>query len=594
MDYSFLNYSRISDKWKKFGTQRRAGVVVPLFSVYSDKSCGIGEIPDLKLIADWCEITGLEIIQLLPLNDMGSDFSPYNCITSFALDLIYLRISDLVNVKSDIQRINESIKKKHPRKFGRVDYTVKTTKTEHLKKLFEQNFNPDDTDYNNFIKSNSDWLKDYATFKILGNKHSSTSWEKWKLKEENDFETLHNNEINFIYWTQWQLYRQMKEVKNYINSKGIILMGDIPFLVSRNSADVWAHKNYFRLDLSAGAPPDMYFAEGQKWGMPPYNWDEIAKDGFSYLKSKLKYAENFYDAYRIDHFIGFFRVWTSPINEYGSKGSFLPYEEHIWEQHGRYIIDVMINTTSMLPCAEDLGTVPECSYRVLQEYGIPGIDFQRYLKRDFRFIKPHEYRMNSVAVISTHDSSFWVNWWKYEAGTIDENLFELLCEKYFPDKKEIKFLRKILFLKSLYGRLRWKDEITTEELRKIFSSTQELADKISWLFLESFREKEKFLEYLEFHDMDDIDALTERNLIKINQSHSIFSIQLIQEYLCLDKRLAGKISRYSYRINSPGKINKINWRITIPVSLEKLLTMDINEKLRNILQLTNRLNKPHA
>jgi 4-alpha-glucanotransferase len=245
----------------------------------------------------------------------------------------------------------------------------------------------------------------------------------------------------------------------------VYIMGDLPFLVSKESADVWSHRDYFMLEFSAGAPPDMYFALGQKWGMPPYNWNKISEDGFAYLAEKLKYSENFYDMYRIDHFVGLFRVWVSPRDEELQKsvvGTYLPKEEYMWEQHGRKIIDVMVRSTEMLPCAEDLGTVPGCSYHVLNEYGIPGIDFQRYCKENFRFKQPGEYRINSAAVISTHDSSFWINWWQFEAGTIDEKLFELQCEKSGIDYGHYRYAKSILFNSRLsrHGRLYWNNSIS--------------------------------------------------------------------------------------------------------------------------------------
>jgi len=158
-------------------------------------------------------------------------------------------------------------------------------------------------------------------------------------------------------------------------------MGDLPFLVSRDSADVWANKNYFKLHLTSGAPPDMYFAMGQKWGMPPYRWEEIEKDKYIYIKEKLKFAANFYNMFRIDHFVGLFRVWTiennTPEEQASLIGNFDPKNKPLWKKSGEKIIDVMIQNPEMLPCAEDLGTVPDCSNKTLEEYGIPGMDVQR-------------------------------------------------------------------------------------------------------------------------------------------------------------------------------------------------------------------------
>ena len=168
-------------------------------------------------------------------------------------------------------------------------------------------------------------------------------------------------------------------------------MGDIPFLVSKNSADVWAYKNYFKLDLSSGAPPDMYFSNGQRWGMPPYNWTNIAADNYAYIRHRLNYAQNFYNMFRIDHFVGLFRIWTienkTPEEYGGMAGHFDPENENEWEHHGRTILSEMNQSTDMLPCAEDLGTVPVCSDKILKEFGVTGISVQRWEKNLMQIIR---------------------------------------------------------------------------------------------------------------------------------------------------------------------------------------------------------------
>jgi 4-alpha-glucanotransferase len=335
----------------------------------------------------------------------------------------------------------------------------------------------------------------------------------------------------------------------------------------------------------------MYFAMGQKWGMPPYNWDNIANDRFVYLRERLKYAENFYDMYRIDHFVGLFRVWVSPANNDETPGNYMPKDEHLWELHGRKIIDEMINSTSMLPCAEDLGTVPECSYKVLQEYGIPGIDFQRYFKNNFYFKPPSEYRINSCSVVSTHDSTFWINWWQFEAGTIDKNLFELICQSANINYEHFRYAKSVLFDKepSNHGRLRWSKDISSPEvLVNILQPPQDKTNDFIYLYLNSSHEQEKFLIYLDIYNRVDDNALLHRCLEKINQSNSIFSIQLIQEYLGLDEKLLKKIKRWNYRINTPGKVSKNNWSALLPVSLEGLLGLDVNRSIKKLIIKTGR------
>jgi len=605
MDYNYLLQTNTGYKWQKIGAKRRAGIAVPLFSVHSENSCGIGDFNDLKLLIDWCTECSFSILQLLPLNDVGNDYAPYNSVSTFALDPMYisfklLKYCNASNFSSDIleiKNVNRPI-------FGRVNYRIKEAKINLLRKIFKSLHAEEIREFTNFVNNNSYWLRDYAIFKILKSKDENMQWEefndKGKLRTQEyllKIEADNKNEITFIFWIQWQLFEQFKEIKTYAGEKGIYIMGDLPFLVSRDSADVWSHQNYFRLDLSAGAPPDMYFALGQKWGMPPYDWNNIANDRFVYIKERLKYAENFYDMFRIDHFIGLFRVWTSSYYEEKSGsagGSYLPHEEYLWEEHGRKILDIMNSATGMLPCAEDLGTVPECSYRVLQDYGIPGIDFQRYMKSNFYFRSPFEYRPNSCAVISTHDSSFFPNWWQYEAGTVDKHLFEILVNPNNDNNMHLRAVEEKLFdLKnSRYGRLRWRDEISNvETMLYLAQPAPEKVSQLSYLYMESYAEKKKFCEFLGVSELPNniSSQLIYLGLQKANVSKSIFSIQLIHEYLALDKDLLSKITRWGCRINTPGKVSKNNWSVRLPISLDRLLDSNLKDTIKAMLAESNRL-----
>lgn len=599
MDYNYFLHTHTKDKWQKIGVQRRAGVVVPLFSVWSEQSIGIGEIPDIKQLVEWCKLTGISIIQLLPLNDVGGDFAPYSSVSTFALDPMYLSLRSLVGVdtttyEKDLQRI----KRKSRPSFGRVNYKVKQLKLDLLWLIYKSH-ETNSPVFNSYIQKNISWLRDYALYKVIREANPHDGWDKWedKLKHRypealKEVEDLNVEKMRFHYWMQWQLHEQMGEIKKFAGENGIFIMGDLPFLVSRESADVWSHQNYFLTDLSSGAPPDMYFALGQKWGMPPYDWHNIANDKFAYLIEKLKYAENFYDMYRIDHFVGLFRLWVSPLNNVPEAnapvGAYMPPEEYHWEQHGRRIIDVMVHSTSMLPCAEDLGTVPGCSYHVLYEYGIPGIDFQRYFKEGARFKTPGEYRINSQAVVSTHDSSFWINWWQYEAGTIDEKLFDMMCEKDNIDPRHAKYAKSVLFNKKLsrYGRLYWNDDIASHQLMIEILQAKEKANDFAYMYMESYMEKRKFLEYLEYPegDINEVSAaLMQKCLDKANQAASVFSIQLIQEYLGLDEGILQKMCKWKYRINTPGLVSKENWSLILPVSLERLLKLEINHAIKELV-----------
>lgn len=479
--YKHFLYSPTGDKWRKIGLKRRAGIACPLFSIYSANSWGIGDFSDLKLLIDWCAESGLSIIQLLPLNDLGWDYSPYNAVSSFALEPAYLHLR-----RDTINRVSTGMY---------IDYKTKAEKLKYLWQSFRKIYPVNDKGFDHFKSANEYWLNEYAEFRVQrGN----------SLRKE------------FHKWVQWQVYEQMCDVKRYAEKKGILLMGDLPLLVGRNSADVWAHPEYFKKNLSAGAPPDMFHKSGQNWGMPPYNWEKIEEHGWVYVKNRLKYAENFYHLFRIDHFIGLFRLWTFDRKK---KGKFDPAKESEWEEQGKRILDAMLSSTSMLPTAEDLGTVPACSLKVLNEYSICGTDWQRTLRTSNGTFLPHNmYRENSSAMISLHDSSMFAGWWNYEIS----------------DKEKRQFVNR------LHGKPKFLRKCAPELVRS--------------------------------------------NLETINRSSSIFSIQMLQDYLCLDENLLKKMSGRNYRINTPGTIHKRNWTLRLPLSLEKLLESKLSEQILEIVK----------
>ncbi|MDQ3193683.1 MAG: 4-alpha-glucanotransferase, partial [Bacteroidota bacterium] len=497
----------------------------------------------------------------------------------------------------------QDLKKKFPKVNSRVNYEIKDAKINLLREIFATVNLTELANYQTFVEKNIHWLRYYSLFKILTGLNRNKSWQEWELKYKyissltaEKILTNHIREIEFIYWLQWQLYEQLTTIKKYAGRKGVFIMGDLPFLVSRDSADVWAYKNYFKLTLSSGAPPDMYFSMGQRWGMPPYNWDNIEAGNYSYIRERLFYAENFFDMFRIDHFIGLFRVWTidlkTPEELKGLYGRFDPEDKYYWEEHGKKILEVINNSTTMLACAEDLGTVPDCSDKVLKEFGVTGINVQRWDKKwngSFDFLSQEDYRINSVSTVSTHDSSFFPGWWKFEAGTIDEFSFKQICEK-----ENIKDERYYQLLKNLFdasytikGRLLWKKEISNvylllDHLQMNFEQAKELTD----IYLSSYGEKEKFWKYIglpgDYEEMPTV-KLINRTLEKINSTSSVFSIQLLMEYLYLDKKLLEYHSGWDFRINFPGTTGLVNWSILFPVTLEELKDIRINEDLKKII-----------
>lgn len=594
------------NQWEKIGIKRRTGVVVPLFSIYSDKSIGIGDFYDLRYIIQWCKQCGISIIQLLPLNDCGDDFSPYNCISSFALDPMYLCLRELKEI--NINRVNKKIKelkKRYKAGLPLVDYEIKKAKLEFLYELFKTYYISGINKFERFKSENKFWLEDYALYSTISEITGSKDWTQWEESLKNrddvaltDIRNKYSDKIEFYKWIQWQLFEQLKGFKKFANDNGISIIGDLPFLISRHSADVWSKKEYFNLEYSVGAPPDMYFALGQRWGMPPYNWDKIDSDSFVYFKEKLSYAENFYDMYRIDHFIGLFRLWiihnSIPEEKCGLEGNFFPENVNLWEENGKKILNTFLDATSMLPIAEDLGSVPECSYKVLKEYGIAGMEIQRWSKERkirFDFLNPDEIRINSVSSISTHDSSSFIIWWLEEAGTIDADLFRRLCSYRNITGDKYKEIEEKLFDRNHISdkRLLWNSEISSVDiLSEILQRPQNEIQDIISQYLDSYKEKEKFINYLKADENKFNNEFVKKALLKSLETNSIFSIQLINEWLSLHREYFYYFKEKRFRINYPAIQNEINWRVTIPINVNLLPYLAINKEIKEMIVSTGR------
>jgi len=559
------------NNWDNVGSVRRAGVLVPLFSVYSKNSLGIGDFNDLKYLIDWCAKTGLSILQLLPMNEVGSTFCPYDAISSFALEPMYISLD---------------LKKGAPPKLGRVDYSIKNEKNKRLLAVYSKEKRRASSELDKFTNDNRYWLNDFALFKALKGYHGGKPWYEWEDCYKNRypdqlkaFADKHTEEISFYKWLQWNAFNQFKAAKKYAASEGVKICGDLPILISRDSSDVWANPGYFKLDFAAGAPPDMYCAKGQRWGVPTYNWDRIAQDGYVYIKEKLKFAENFYDILRVDHVVGLFRIWSIPYNDpainEGLNGLFDPPYENVWKEHGSKILSEMIDASRMLLVAEDLGMIPKSCPETMEELTVPGNNVQRWTK-DWNvkhdFLKPKEYRKLAVAMLSTHDTTNWAAWWENEAGTIDEPLFARKCKERGIDFTKIK---GILFdmARSRHGRLRWLDSVdSSDRLARILGKPkEELLDFID-MYENTYQEKEKLWKQFglpgPMREKSDV-VLVKKAVSVTMDSSSVFCIELLTDYLYMADIFKG--DPYNYRINRPGTVSKDNWSMVMPISLEDLL-----------------------
>jgi 4-alpha-glucanotransferase len=592
------------DKWRRVGARRRAGVAAPLFSVYSKKSIGLGDFSDLKHLIDWCGKTGNSILQLLPMNEVSSTFCPYDAVSSFALEPAYLSLDDMECFKDKAKRkMIESLRADFPCGGAYVNYKVKEAKLAVLRDIYSEADPRRSKDFSDFINKNSHWLEDFGLYKTLKRFHGGRPWYEWEDKYANRdtdelrlFREKHEGEIAFEMWVQWLLHGQFKEAKAYAGSRNVFLKGDLPILISRDSADVWARRELFKLEYASGAPPDMYCAKGQRWGMPTYNWERIAAEGYDYFRRKLRYAENFYDMLRIDHVVGLFRIWSIPYGEppanEGLNGFFDPQDENVWGEHGKTLLEMMLSNTDMLLCAEDLGIIPKACPKTLEALGMPGNDIARWTK-DWAvrhdFLEPSEYRFISAAALSTHDTTNWAAWWHSEAGTVDEKLFMRKCAERGIDYG---YAKERLFdgAKSAHGRLRWLDTVESSDvLLGVLGKKREEALDFIEMYENSFREKEKLWKKLglkgamkEKADERSLKAAIEFTL----RSNSVFCVQLLVDYLMLAGLYKG--DPYRYRLNTPGTVSGKNWSLTIPISLEALLKHKVSAVIKEMVASSGR------
>ncbi|XP_072996367.1 4-alpha-glucanotransferase DPE2 [Typha latifolia] len=320
---------------------RGAGVAIPMFSVRSNDDLGVGEFLDLKLLVDWAVNSGFHLVQLLPVNDtsvhgMWWDSYPYSSLSVFALHPLYLRVRALSenipeDIKQEILRAKELLDKKD------VDYeATMATKLSIARKIFnlEKDEILNSSSFKEFFSENQDWLKPYAAFCFLRDFFETSDHTQWgrfgqfskeKLEKLVSNDSLHHDVICFHYYIQFHLHVQLSEAAAYARKKKVILKGDLPIGVDRNSVDTWVYPNLFRMNTSTGAPPDYFDKNGQNWGFPTYNWEEMSKDNYAWWRARLTQMAKYFTAYRIDHILGFFRIWELPGHACtGLVGKFRP------------------------------------------------------------------------------------------------------------------------------------------------------------------------------------------------------------------------------------------------------------------------------
>ncbi len=477
---------------------RGAGVAIPVFSLRSKKSFGIGEFSDIPLMVDWAAKTGQCFLQLLPVNDTTMNRNwhesyPYNAITCFALNPMYIRLEE-VGVLTDKEAMKEFRKQqKELNKLPQVDFdAVVIAKWDYLHRIFAQEGEQTlaSPAYKRFFKDNESWLVPYAEFCcIRDNKNPK--------------------DTGLYLYIQYHLHKQLKHAADYAHKHGVVLKGDIPIGISRTSVEAWSNPGLFCLESQAGAPPDAFARDGQNWGFPTYNWQAMAAERYQWFARRFTKMADYFDAYRIDHILGFFRIWEIPcttksgllghfnpampftvdeITQWGiafckerhatpftmgdetdvlfvedpyQPGTYHPringfdtesfkalpenerkafyalhdhffYHRHndFWYREAMKKLPALIDATDMLVCGEDLGMIPACVPTVMNELRILSLEIQRMPKAyGCTFDNPANYPYYSVCTTSTHDMSGIRGWWEEDPTLTQRYWNEMLHQR---------------------------------------------------------------------------------------------------------------------------------------------------------------------
>ena len=587
---------------------RGAGVAVPVFSLRSEHSFGVGEFADLQLLGDWCAATGQRIIQILPVNDTSMSFSwydsyPYNTVSSFALHPLYIRLSDVGYLRGEADRAEMEALQEELNSLPDLDYErVVKAKMSYLRKLYEQLGARcmESKSFRDFEKRNREWLMPYAVFSVLRDKYGTANFEEWKTftkyaeKRCAAFAERNEKEVGFYYYVQYHLDRQLRKVRDYLHSKGVVLKGDLPIGVSRTSVDVWQNPELFDVRSSAGAPPDDFSAEGQNWGFPIYNWDKMAENDYAWWRARFAKMADYFDAYRIDHILGFFRIWAVPEGAknalLGAFAPSLPYSASEIRGEG-FDFDEERDVAhdwsedNVLWLAHGEGFVPRISPFMTERYkALPKAQQQAFVRLHDNF---YYQRHNTFWGVTGAERLA-----KLTASTpmlaCGEDLGMIpACVPQVMHEEQILSL-EIERMPKEYG-VRVGDVLRNPYLSVCSTSTHDMSPLRLWWRDEAERQYyfEKVLGLEGDAPAEATAELCEKIVARHLASPSMLTILPLQDWLSLSEELrSDDIERE--RINIPAVAHHY-WRYRMHLPLEKLLVVgDYNEKIKLLIASAKR------
>ena len=590
---------------------KAAGTAVPVFSLRSGKGFGIGEFSDLKLLAEWAARTGQKILQLLPVNDTKMtdswfDSYPYNANSTYALHPQFVNLEAAgLEPDAEYENLRDELNA-----LPQVDYErVNKAKIAYLRRLYDKNWkNVAETDeYFLFFQENAHWLKPYAVFCCLRDEFGTADFHQWKEWSEaseqkiKEYSESHSAEVSFWYFVQYHLDRQLSDACRYAHSLGVVLKGDLPIGVSRTSADAWLYPDLFHLDSCAGAPPDAFSSDGQNWGFPTYDWEAMSRDGYAWWKSRLTKMSEYFDAFRIDHILGFFRIWEIPLGVPGGMlGHFqpaLPYAEAELAAAGFDMSDSRVALRDVLAGDSDVLFIedtrkpgffhPRIAAQNTQVYsGLSEEMKSRYdtIYEDF-FYRRHNAFWKASALGKLPDllSSTGMLACGEDLGMIPASVPEVMSQ--------LKILSlEIQRMPKAFGKT-FDDPASYPYMSVCTTSTHDMSPLRAWWNEDRALAQRFWTEVLGGDGEAPLDCNPEicrRIVLQHLESPSMLAILPVQDWLSTDWGLRYHGAPEDERINVPAD-SRHYWRYRMHVSLEELLAADeFNEGLRTMIALSGR------
>ena len=467
-----------STSGRRVARPRRAGVLIPLFSVRSKTGWGVGEIPDLARLGAWAREAGLAVVQLLPVNEVrGGETSPYSASTAFAIDPVYLGLDECEDfvaaggraaLSPADQRLLDEVAA-----CPTVDWQrVRSLKLRAFRRAFqgflEKEWNQRSARAMELrrFREEHDWLAEHGLYCVLHDRLAK-HWQEWPAELRDRVPAALSrvieesvDELLYHCWLQWQLDGQWHKARSQVRALGVDFMGDLPFVVSGDSSDVWNNRGLFRLDMRVGAPPDPFSPTGQDWGLPLYDWHAMEHTGFRWMRQRASRAGEMFGLFRVDHVIGMYRTYYRSAD--GRKSGFSPSDEEAQIRLGETLLSIIGGFGQVV--AEDLGALPEFLRPSLARLGLPGYRVLRWEKtdvwRDGRketlLHDPATWPVISVATSGTHDTEMQAEWW----------------DSVSPDER-----RLFTSLPGLHGidpQRRFDDQVRDALLRVLYSAPSEL------------------------------------------------------------------------------------------------------------------------